>query len=397
MKQYRPLSEVGKLDLKKLATELRSADPDASAKAGLQLSREAESFGLGLRDYLILGLSHAVDKSKDGLNGYEAMLEALNLPVRNDLQNGVYLQAASDTFQTYPGTRALFPPVIDDILKFATRQDKFEITSAFVSGSRTMTGNELISTVVADDSAQRDTSIIAELGNIPIRTIRTSETAVKMWKHGSGIRTSYEFQRRASLDMLAPYAARVAREVELSKVYAGTTTLINGDGVNAAATVVTQSSYNTAAGVTATANQISWPNLLCWLVARAQAGTPVDTILMNWDAYLQWLLLFGKQTVGATTYNFGNRATENLAAAGVNMGRIDLLMNLTPALSSAVPAGRLIGITKAETLTELVEANASISETERLIKNQAVLYVKTETTGYKLEYGDTRSIYNFAA
>ena len=64
------------------------------------------------------------------------------------------------------------------------------------------------------------------------------------------------------------------------------------------------------------------------------------------------------------------------------------------ALSSTVPAGKLVGMTKNETLEELIEAGSQISESERAVKNQKIVYVKSEVTGYHLVFGDTRSIYD---
>jgi len=390
----RPLSEIKKIDLSKLVKELKSDVEQESKNAGIKLAKDASSFGVNIRNYLQLAVGREIDK-KDGLDGYEMALFELNLPVRNDFANGIYLQAASETFQTFPGTRALFPEVIDDVVRFATRQDQFEIVAPMLANSRTIAGNEMLSTVINDDAGERDTFSVPEMGRIPIRTIRTSQTSVKIFKHGSGIRTSYEFSRRASLDLLVPFGNRIARELEISKVTAATTILTNGDGVNGAAPSVNQSSFNTPTGITATNGQINWAHLMAWLVSRAQAGTPIDTVLMNWDAYLQWMLMFGKQTIGAATYNFGARPIDNLNAAGVQLGRLDLALNITPVLSSATEPGTLLGFSKGDTLEELVESGSNIQETERAIQTQTITMVRTENTGYKLVFGDTRSQFVF--
>ena len=398
MANLRNLSDIKKLDLDALCTKLKSESQRDSEEAGLSLAREAASFGLNVRDYLKLAVGRENDK-KEGLNGYELTLYKLNLPVRNDFENGVYLQAASETFQTHAGTRALFPEVIDDVLRFATRQDQIETVTPLVANSRTVAGVELLSTVVDDDSEERDTFTVAEMARIPIRTIRTSEKSVKFYKHGSAIRTSYEFSRRASLDLLVPHANRVARELERSKLIVATGVLINGDGAYGASPSVNQSSYNTATGFTATDGKINWPHFMYWLIQRAKAGTPVDTVVMNWDGWFQWLLMFSEELQGTDNKSYGARAIENLAAAGVSMERmpaaVNLIMNITPVLSSAMPAGKLLGLSKGDTLEELVEAGSNIQETERAILSQTMTMVRTENTGYRLVYGDTRSIFVF--
>lgn len=387
----RPLSEIEKISASDLKARLTSSSDHTSQEAGLKLTKDAASFGLNMRDYLIL----SVDRGQETqLNGYELMLAELNLPFRNDFENGISLQAASETFQTYAGTRALFPTVIDDMLRFANRQDTLETVAPLVANTRTTVGVELLSTIVEDDSKDRDSFVIAEMSNIPVRTIKTSEKSVKFYKHGSAIRTSYEFSRRASLDILVPYANRIGRELERSKLAAAVGTLINGDGAYGAAPVVNQSSYNTQTGVTATDGKINWQHFVYWLIQRAQAGTPIDTVVMNWDGYYQWLTLF-TNPASAT----GAPAMDNLRQMGVDVERnakgIQLLSRITPVLASAMPAGQLLGLSQGDTLEELKESGSDINETDRAIKNQTITVVRTENSGYRLVFGDTRSVFKF--
>ncbi len=396
MPNFRPLTEVQRRPVESVLT-LRNESDHASMEAGRKLINEAKEFGLGIRDFLDLAIdinaSETPEKYRDNdgnLSGYEATLLALNLPVRNDFNRGIVLDAASDTFQTYSGTRALFPAVVDDLVQWKYRQDQLETTKGFISQSRTINGVELLTTVVND--AEADYQVVAgvaEFGRIPVRTIRTSEQTVKIYKHGGGLRVSYEFQRRAKLDLLTPFQNRMVREMERSKVAAATAVLINGDGVNPAAPVVTQSSF----GAGSTNGKIYYPNLLSWFIARAQAGTPIDTVVGSWDAYAEWLKMFA-----IPNSNYTRTDADQLAASGYQVGGVPLLTGVVNfALSSAVPAGQLIGLSKGDTLEELIEAGSYIDESERAIVNQSISYYKTENTGFRLSFGDTRSIYNFGA
>ena len=146
----KPLTEVKRRGVEALA-DLRSDDRATSVGAAQRLIGEAKQFGLGMKDYLNLAIDPKMSekpeqyRDADGfISGYEAALSVLNLPVRNDFANGVVLDAASDTFQTYPGTRALFPQVIDDVVQWKYRQDHLETTSAFVAQSRTVSGVEML-------------------------------------------------------------------------------------------------------------------------------------------------------------------------------------------------------------------------------------------------------------
>ncbi len=383
-----------------LATAL-CQEGGAGVQAAEAMLLGLRGFDYGLKDLLRLKVDPALeeptnqakftDASGNKMSGFDALLMAMNIPLRNDFDNGITLQLASDTFQTFPGTRALFPLVIDEMLRWDYRQDQLESITPIVSQSRSVTGPEILTTIVPDTAA--DYAIarpIAEGGNIPMNSIRATENTLKFHKFGMGFRTTYEFTRRVRLDVLIPYARRVQREMQIGKVAAAVNTLINGQASMAASPVVAQSSFNGAAGVAATNGRISMPHFLCWLVSRAKAGVPIDTVVGNWDAYVQWLLMFGTPTASNAVVG------EQLERMGFRMAGTSLLTGvITFAPASSAVANRLIGFSKADTLEEVVEAGSQIEESQNIIKNQTVEYVQTENSGYRLIFGDTRSTYNF--
>lgn len=380
---------------------INSDDAQVSTNAGLKLAAEAREYGLGLRDYLTLAIDpsqgSADNKSmyltQSGyLNGYEAATMFLNLPTRNNFEQGIVLQAASDTFNMRPGARGLFPAIVDDMLKWTHRQDRLEKTEGLIAQSRTITGNELVSQVVDDDSAQLAAFTVPELANIPVQTITTSETAVKMYKHGSAIRTSYEFNRRASLDLLTPYAARINRGLEISKVAAATSLLRNGDGVNGAAEAMAISSFDADLTGTKTLKDNYIP-FMKFLVKRAAAGRPIDTIVGNLEAYIELFLMFTPNTSSTTSTS---EHLQNKGAPTIGL-YLPVMKGVKFELSSTMPNGKLLCYSQEDTLEELVEANSQIAESEQAIKNQSVTYVRTENTGYRLIFGDTRTELNFTA
>lgn len=389
-----------------LAGLLNADSTSASLEAAHRLIKDAREYGLDLRSYLRLSIDASLSETKvnyvanhstgELLNGYEASLAYLNLPIKDDLDAGVMLQAAADTFQTFPGTRALFPEVVDDMVQWKVRQTNFETTEGMVANRRTISGNEMVSTVVEDKEADYEEAVraVAEGGRIPIHSIRASEKRVKFFKFGNGYKTTYEFQRRASLDILTPYAARTQKQIDRSKVAVAAYTLLNGDGVTGPATVVGQSTYNNVNTTgTATAGKLSYKHLAAWLVARAKAGAPVDTVLGNWDMYLQWLFMFAIPTTNATTTD-----AELLARSGFQVGGVPILSgNIQFKLASDAPANQLVGFSRDDTLEELTEAGSLISESEKSITTQEVTYVRTETSGFRLIFGDTRSVLDLAS
>lgn len=371
-----------------------SSNQGESTQAGLELAAHAKELGVSVPDYLRL----AVDPSKGDfanteLDGYQTALMAANLPVRDDFAKGVVLQAGAETFQTFPGMRALFPSVMDDIVHWKYRQDNLESVDPIISQSRTIAGTELITTVVNDNpEAYQQFGRIAERGTIPVKTIQGTEYSVKFYKFGGGYEWTYEFQRRASLDIMTPYAARMDREVQIGQLASAVGMLINGDPVNAAAPVVNAKTLAGSIGVSYEQGKINWETFLKWLVQRAQAGTPVDTIVGNYDMHFEWLRMFAKPQLA-----LGTPQAEALRAAGVNLAEANprFNFNVNFQVSSAAPANQLIGFSKADTLEELVETGSDVQESMTAITNQTVKYVRTTNRGYRLIFGDTRSILDF--
>jgi hypothetical protein len=392
------LSEIKRVTPAVLLVGLKDENPGTSRMSAEKLLSEVKDSGLSFRDYLTLSvIPHDEQRPQlyKDLNGFEASLAYLNLPFKNDFEQGVFLQAASDTFQKYPGTRAMFPEVIDTMLRWKRNQNMIEQVAPLISQSRTIQGNEMISTVVDDDTAARGSYTIAEFGKIPVRTVRTSQSAVGIFKHGSGIKTSYEFERRASLDIMTPFAARVARELEISKVRAAIGTIINGDGVNGACPVMAISANGgTAVNGTTVKLRTQYEAIMTWLIKAADANHPFDTIVGNLAMYTELLLMF------TPTLN-GNRsvaeamASQGAPAINVNIPALGGMVNF--AYASSMPANKILGLNKGETLEELVEAGSSISENEKSIQNQSVTYVRTENTGYKLAWADARELLDVAA
>lgn len=390
-----------KKSLKDLLGGLLSDTESESQLAAEKLAKDAKSYGVSLQDYLRLAIDmNASDEDtkafrEAGMDGFEASLAYLSLPVKNDMSKGILLAQAGETFRSYPGTRLLFQPVMDEVLRFTTRQDQIERVDAIVGSSRTISSNEMISIVAESDEDAERTFTVAEGAKIPVTKITSSERSVRFYKHGGGYEFTYEFDRRSSIDILTPFIARINRRLELSKVRAATLMLINGDGINKPAEVVYQEDLmkEENSSATNTPNSINYNAFLKWLLNRAKAGTPVDTILGNYDTYLMWMLLF------TPTLQSVSQAQAMAAAGGPSLntaGIPGLFVPVNFAVSSAMPEKQMLGFIKNETLQELVEQGSQIQESEQAIRSQVITYVKSEVTGYKLIFGDTRSIYTTA-
>lgn len=393
---------IEKRSLSAVLGKLKDASSTNSVEAGQALLAAAGAEGLSMRDYLTLAIDPRLEDNnrqyQDGnggfLTGYEAALAYLNLPVRDDLEAGIRLRAANDTFQTHAGTRALFPEVVDDMVRWKYRQFSVENVDALLSQTRQVAQPEILTTVVEDNKSDYKEAVaaVAEGTPVPMYSIRTTQKTTRFFKFGSGYEVTYEFARRASLDLLTPYALRVNREVDISKVAIATKVLIDGDGNYGAAPVRTQFSLNDAVIGNAQAGILSRKHLLKWFVARAQTGIPIDTVIGNWNTYIQWLMLFTPNIAGDRS------AAEELAQQGFQIGGVPILRGaINFALSSAMPDNQLLGFSRGDTLEQTVETGSLIEESQKAILVQKIQYVKTENSGFRLIFGDTREILDFSA
>lgn len=387
-------SQIQKRSLNELVAGIKDSSTSVSKEAGIKLLKAAASYGCDVRTYLNLAVNRDEDNEQvrsmkaAGLSGYEMAKVALGLPTRNDYSKQITLSTASDTFAQYPGARAMFKYVVDDVLRWTDRQAMFEKVEPLLAGSRTIQGREMVRNVIWQNGKD-NWADIAELGEVPVRDVKTSDYAVQFGKIGSGIRMSYEFTRNASLDVLTPFAARIARELEIEKVKRATAIMINGDGTqyHEAAPVAKQSDYDASAK----AGEISFNGLIAHILACAKKGTPITHIAGDYAAYAQWIKMF------APTANVTNDA-ENLAARGLapRFAQMNVFGNIEFVLDSAVPNGKLLCYSKPETMEELISAGSDIEEDEKNILNQSTTYVHTLNIGYALLFGDTRSLYDYS-
>lgn len=389
------ITEIKKRKVADICNPLLSESDNEAMLAAEKLQKEAASYGLALNDFLDLAIDlsegdeKAAYKNGEGLSGFEQVMFKMNLPMKNNYKDQVTLAQASDTFATKPGSRILFPYAIDNVLRWNNNIDQMEKVADILSGSRTTNGNELIRIVAEDDENARKSFRVGEGARIPMRKVRYSDRSVQFYKHGSGIEYTYEFERRAALDIITPFAARVARDLEISKMKAATDIMINGDGVNGAATALSQASIDSGA----TDGTISYDGLLGALATAVKAHHPIDTIAGNIDAYLQLVKLFGV-SAASSAYE-----VDQMAGKGGPqfMGLRNIFTPVNFVLDSAVPAGKLLMFNRPDTLEELVEANSRIAEEEKNVLSQVISYVRTENTGYSLIYPDCRYVYTYKA
>lgn len=389
------LNQIKKQKLSDLLKGIKSEDAGLSKQAGIQLSMQAADFDLTLRDYLCLAVDFTAEEETRKLydqkfNGYEMAKVALGLPSKNDFSNQITLAQASDTFARYPGARNLFSYVVDDMLRWKTRQDNMQTIDGLLANTRYVNSNELIRVVLDGNEDAFKTYDIGEGAEIPMRNIKSTDMSVKFGKIGSGYRLTYEFMRDATLDILTPYVARIAREKQLAKMEKCTRLMINGDGTtyHPAATEVKQVALDPSANT----GKLNYDVLVRHIINQAKKGITVTAVSGNWDAYEQYIKMFTPDANVTTKPE--EMAKRNIGPA---FGTVNLFAPVNFVVNTSVPEGKLLCFNRAETVEELIRAGSQIQEEERNITNQTIVYTNTENVGYALIFGDTRTLYNYGA
>jgi hypothetical protein len=189
--------------------------------------------------------------------------------------------------------------------------------------------------------------------------------------------------RRNSIDLVTPFAARIERDLQDSKLGAATGVMINGDGVVGGAENITQEGASNTTSLT-------YDGIVALATKAIKDKNPIDTIAGDIDAYWQFVKIFGNFVSGTSEAN----ALASVGGPSLTLGK-NIFMPIKFVLNSHVPAGKILAFNKAETLEEVVEAGSRISEEETAVRNQIVTYVRTENTGYSLIYPKTRYLLTY--
>lgn len=386
-KKYKPQDVVAKLKHSETSTARENA---------LLLLQDANTMGFGV-DALLH--QQVEGDSGRGLTGYEATFAALGVPLnlKDDAALAVFA-ANSTTFMTNDGLRVLLPSLVNSLLRAKDNKANVERVEDLILQTRMVKANVLQKEIVYDKNSNDSykTHRIAEGANIPTRTLKAGQSNVKFFKTGHGIEVSYEFMQDMTPDILVPYADRIAFERGQSEHLIAVDTLVNGETTDATSQngPIKSDNLDTIDGKVTTALRNRAEGFIKWLISAAQAGRPIDTIVVGWDSIFELQYMFpiadanGNAAAGVGAIAGGNAQMAQLAVRVVN----GLNFNLNIVISSALQGKQIIGYRKGETLERLIKIGSQISEQERSIRNQTLLFTNTVISGFAIGYGESRRL-----
>lgn len=375
-----------------LVAALSQGDKSAGLDNAMLLLHDANTAGFGID-----ALLHQQVQGVNGLNGFEATFAALGVPLNLKDDTAIAAFAASTTsFMTNDGLKVLLPSLVNNLLRAQDSTGIIERAEDLILQTRMVKSN-VVQKEIVYDKASNDayaTHRIAEGMNIPTRRLQAGESNVKFFKTGHGIEVSYEFAQDMTPDILIPYANRIAFERSQSEHVIAVETLINGESTDPKSPngAIKKDDLDTIDSGAGKPLRERAEGFIKWLIEAARAGRPIDTLVVGWDSIFELQYMFpvtdakGTPAAGLGGVAGGNAQLAQLAVRVVN----GLNFNLNIVISSALEGKQIIGYRKGETLERLIKTNSQISEQERSIKNQTLLYTNTIISGFTLGYGESR-------
>lgn len=276
----------------------------------------------------------------------------------------------------------------------------------------TPTDSDLYKTIYLNDNiqtapgqAQRQLVRVDQGAEIPAITIKTFENGVKLNKYGLALKGSYETYRRLRVDLFTLFLARIAMQIKLDLATFALNVIQNGDGNANAAPNYNVSTLDPQAGagpgvvtdlVTSQTSTIS-KNLtyLAWLKFRASLyPLKLTTVVGRLNEILQVLVLqmpnIDPLALLALLQQGNQAARSGMGAAGGDAGASGGLSIAVPIFGTMTrlvyhpwaPGGVLVGLDKRFAVEQLIEANSSLTETDKDIRTQLNEIVISQVVGF---------------
>lgn len=384
--------------------------PLETKEQGLTLYKQSIDAGMTFWQYLEM---IQPSKSTDSLTAFERQLQLNGIIVQSKPELGLFSSPGEYFFQSdRPGSAILFPVLLQKTALW-TKLKGFVDINRIVATTRTISGTTAYSVLSIDDSAITGGQLtggitqpmahgrrfrVDQRGNFPSVNIAWSEKTNAVTKHGVQLNWTYEFVRRASIELMQTVVARIMLQDQLELFNEAVSIVINGDGT-ANPPCAVKTLKKTAAG--ATANQI---------VTNATAAGELT--------YETWLKYIGNTRPYTYDAIFGNlstlvkfvtmsRPTMDPAAIITNLleaksqgtAKLDtpLFPNVTLFLAENMPDDKVLGIDTAFAIERIIELGSDLKEVERVIQNQTEAMVISISDNVSKIFNEAASVLDFSA
>ena len=301
--------------------------------------------------------------SLEGLDAFQRQLKRFDIHVKG---------AGSDMVEKFFHTTdsaVLFPEFVSRVVRQGMESDILPEITATTTNFDGMDYRTIASVPTDDDKALRR---VEEGAVLPTTAIRTQENLVKLHKRGRMLVASYEAIRFQRLDLFSVTLRQIGAYIARMHLDDAVQVLMNGDGNNNAA-----DAYEIGSGkISGTAGTLTYSALLeFWSKFDPYS---MNTMLVSNDVMLQMLKLSEFQNP-LTGLNFQGTGTLS-TPLGAKLLR-----------TSAVPAGKLIGLDKNYALEHICGSEVMV-EYDKLIDRQIERAAITSISGFAKPYQEASKV-----
>lgn len=316
------------------------------------------------------------------LSAFDRQLQASNIVVKSDAARGIYSSPGEYFFQSdRPGSAILFPAFLQKTALWA-KQNLVNDINEIIAATRTIAGTSTYSSLKIDDTeisgagASGRRFRVDQRGNFPVVNIGWADVASTVTKHGVRLNWTYEFVRRASIELISLVVSRIMIQDQIEVFNDAIDMAINGDG--------------TAANPAATVYKFVGPSYTGSMenMLRLENSLLPDAGIITYEGWLKWLAGFKPYAPTAICGNLNTLVKivmmerPNVDPAGVitmlleakTQGGAKLSTKVFPEVTlylvDSVPDNLLVGLDKAYALERVIELGSDIQEAEKAIKNQ---------------------------
>lgn len=346
----------------------------------LDLYKQAADLGMTFWQFL-----EVINPSKPGesLTAFDRQLRASGILTKSQPEKGLYSSPGEYFFQSdRPGSAILFPVLLQKTALWAKLNRVTDINS-LIATTRTIAGTSAYQSLFIDDAEISGTGAMAhgrrfrvdQRGQFPRVKIGWSEKTNAVTKHGVQLDWTYEFVRRASIELMQTVVTRIMLQDQKELVNDAIQLAINGDGgPNGAAVVKT---FVSSATASPTATQIKLNT-----TSKAAGAIP-------YEGYLKFI---GQMQPYSPNVICGNLSTlvklitmerPNLDPLAIitrlqesktqgNVGGIDsnIFPNVRYVLVDNMADSFILAMDTAFAMERVIELGSDIQEVEKVIKNQ---------------------------
>lgn len=293
----------------------------------------------------------------EGLDAFERQLKRFDIKL-----HGAASDCVEKFFQT-TDSAALFPEYIARAVRKGL--EEADLLPQIVATKTNINGLDYRTITSVPTEAEKELKETAEGAAIPETVVHTQENLVKLKKRGRMLVASYEALRFQRLDLFTVTLRQIGAYIARTQLKDAVSVLINGDGND-----------NAAPTVSLGGKAIAYANLVdFWNTFDPYA---MNTLIAAPDMTASILKLqeMRDAAAGLTFHGDGKQVTP----LGAKLLK-----------SSAVPAGKLIGLDKTCAL-EQVSAGGILTEYDKLIDRQLERAAISQISGFAKIYSDAARV-----